>query len=130
MSLPQASTREDPSGTCDVAVVGGGILGLAVAREVIRSHRHLRVTVLEKESQVGLHQTGHNSGVIHAGIYYKPGSFKARVCASGARELYAYCVEHGIPVDRCGKVVVATSEHEIALLDELERRGVANGVRG
>jgi 2-hydroxyglutarate dehydrogenase len=86
--------------------------------------------VLEKESAVGRHQTSHNSGVIHAGIYYKPGSLKARLCVEGARELYSFCDDRGIDTQRCGKVIVATADHEIPLLDELERRAQTNGVEG
>src|SRR4051794_952398 len=115
---------------CDVAVVGAGILGLAAARELTRRNRDLRVAVLEKEDELGYHQTGHSSGVVHAGIYYTPGSLKARLCAAGARELYEYCEERGIPHERCGKVIVATTAAELPALAELERRGHANGVPG
>ena len=114
----------------DLAVIGAGILGLASARELLRRHPGLRVAVLDKERRIGQHQTGHNSGVIHSGIYYAPGSFKARLCVQGARELYAYCAEKGIPTDRCGKVIVASDEAELPRLDELMRRGLANGVEG
>src|SRR5918999_4234094 len=100
--------RADPAGECDVAVVGAGILGLAVARELLRRHPDLSVRVLEKEDGVGRHQTGHNSGVVHAGIYYAPGSLKARLCVEGARALYEYCGEHGIALERVGKLIVAT----------------------
>ncbi|MEA2365452.1 MAG: (S)-2-hydroxyglutarate dehydrogenase [Thermoleophilaceae bacterium] len=114
----------------DVAVVGGGIVGLASARELRRRHPELRIRVLEREERVGTHQTGHNSGVIHAGIYYAPGSLKARLCAEGARALYAFCDEHGVPYERSGKVIVARHEGELARLDELERRGRENAVPG
>jgi len=114
----------------DVAVVGAGILGLAVARELLRRHPRLAVCVLEKERRVAAHQTGHNSGVIHAGVYYPPGSLKARLCVQGAQELYAFCEQHGILHERCGKVIVARDASETSALDELERRGRANGVRG
>jgi L-2-hydroxyglutarate oxidase len=124
------STTADPEGDCDLVVVGAGILGLAVAREVTRRDPRLRVTVLEKEPEVGFHQTGHNSGVIHAGIYYTPGSLKARLCVAGAHELYEYCQQRGIEARQCGKVIVATGEQELPRLDELERRGQANGVPG
>jgi len=128
---PGPMMREaNPAGECDLAVVGAGIVGLAVARELSRRHPDLSLRVLEGESEVGFHQTGHNSGVIHAGIYYAPGSLKARLCVEGARELYAYCDEHAIPYQRSGKVIVATREDEIPALDELERRGRANGVPG
>jgi len=116
--------------TADIAVVGGGILGLAVARELGRRDPARRIVVLEREAQVGEHQTGHNSGVVHAGIYYAPGSLKARLCVEGVRELRAYCEERGIAYDACGKLIVALGEHELPGLDELERRGVANGVPG
>ena len=118
----------DPEADCDVAVVGAGIVGLATARALALGEGALRVTVLEREPEVGLHQTGHNSGVVHAGIYYEPGSLKARLCVEGARELYDYCEEHGVAHERCGKVIVARSEAELGALDELERRGRANGV--
>jgi 2-hydroxyglutarate dehydrogenase len=115
---------------CDVAVVGGGIVGLAVARELLKRNPRTALCVLERETQVGTHQTGHNSGVIHAGVYYTPGSLKARLCVEGAAELYEYCAERGIPVERGGKVIVATDSSELPRLEELERRGVANGVPG
>lgn len=114
----------------DLIVVGAGILGLAVARESLLRHPGLRVLVLEKEEQIGTHQTGHNSGVIHAGIYYAPGSLKARLCVQGSREIYAYCDEKNIPYERCGKLVVATDETELPRLEELHRRASANGVPG
>lgn len=120
----------DPAGECDVAVVGAGIVGLAVARELLARHPRLRVTVLEREPQIARHQTGHSSGVIHAGIYYKPGSLKARLCVEGSRRLYEYCEASGIETKVCGKVIVAASPDELPRLDELERRGRANGVDG
>ncbi len=118
----------DPRGECDLAIVGGGILGLAVARELHRRHPQSSITLLEREEEVGFHQTGHNSGVIHAGIYYKPGSLKARLCVEGAAEMYEFCQEHGVAHERCGKVIVALDESEVPGLDELERRGRENGV--
>ncbi len=126
----QPSPLPPPPASCDLAVVGAGIVGLAVARELARRHPHLDVCVLERESDVGLHQTGHNSGVIHAGIYYQPGSLKAQLCTQGARDLYAYCAEREIPHARSGKLIVATRSDELPGLDELERRGRANGVSG
>jgi L-2-hydroxyglutarate oxidase len=117
-------------GECDLAVVGGGILGLAVARELTRRRPGLSTAVLEREGQVGQHQTARNSGVVHAGIYYAPGSLKARLCVEGARELYAYCEEHGIPYRRSGKLIVARDASELGRLYELERRGRANAVPG
>jgi (S)-2-hydroxyglutarate dehydrogenase len=114
----------------DLVVVGAGIVGLAVAREVLRRHPGLRLMVVDRERQVGAHQTAHNSGVIHAGIYYKPGSMKARLCVEGARRMYEYCETRGIAAERCGKLVVAASLDELPRLDELERRARANGVPG
>jgi (S)-2-hydroxyglutarate dehydrogenase len=116
--------------TCDLAIVGAGILGLATARELLRRDPDLRVTVVEREDRVGVHQTGHNSGVVHAGIYYAPGSLKARLCVEGARELYAFCERHDIPVERCGKVIVALTPEELPGLDALEERGRRNSVPG
>jgi len=113
-----------------VAVVGAGILGLATARELLARDPGRKVVVLEREDEVAFHQTGHNSGVIHAGIYYAPGSLKARLCVSGARDLYEYCESHGIEARRCGKLIVATGEEELPRLDELERRATANEVPG
>jgi L-2-hydroxyglutarate oxidase len=113
-----------------VVVVGAGILGLATARELIARKPDREVVVLERESEVGFHQTGHNSGVIHGGIYYAPGSLKARLCVQGARDMYEYCERHRIEARRCGKLIVATSEKELPGLEELERRGRANEVPG
>jgi (S)-2-hydroxyglutarate dehydrogenase len=114
----------------DVVVVGAGILGLATARELLARRPDRRLVVLEREPEVGFHQTGHNSGVIHGGIYYAPGSLKARLCVQGARDMYEYCEQHGIEARRCGKLIVATREDELPGLDELERRGKANEVPG
>ncbi|HWH44555.1 MAG TPA: L-2-hydroxyglutarate oxidase [Thermoleophilaceae bacterium] len=114
----------------DFAVVGAGIVGLAVARELLARHPGAGLVVLEREQRTAAHQSGANSGVIHAGIYYEPGSLRARLCVEGARDLYAYCDEHGIPAQRSGKLVVALGEDELPRLSELERRGRANGVPG
>jgi len=114
----------------DVAVVGAGIVGLAVARELLMRHPGLSVAVLERESEVGQHQTGHNSGVIHSGVYYTPGSLKARLCVSGSALMFAYCDERGIPYEKCGKLIVAIRADELGRLDDLEQRGRANGVPG
>jgi L-2-hydroxyglutarate oxidase len=114
----------------DVAIVGAGILGLATARELLRRTPGARVLVLERERQLALHQTSHNSGVVHAGIYYAPGSLKARLCTEGRRALYDYCDEHGVAYEKCGKLIVAVVSSELRALDELERRGRANGVPG
>lgn len=112
----------------DVLIVGGGIVGLATAL-ALTTPRGLNVTVIEAEADVAQHQTGHNSGVIHSGLYYRPGSGKARLCVRGRELLYAFCQEHGIAHERCGKLVVAVEPRELAALDELERRGRANGLQ-
>jgi len=114
----------------DLTIIGGGIVGLASALEVVQRYPQLKLLVLEKEDRLAAHQTGHNSGVIHSGIYYKPGSLKAQTCVSGARELVAFCEQHDILYERCGKVVVATAAEELPRLEELFRRGTANGVAG
>jgi (S)-2-hydroxyglutarate dehydrogenase len=114
----------------NIVVIGGGIVGLAVAREITRRFPALRLLLVEKEERVACHQSGHNSGVIHSGVYYQPGSLKARLCVAGAAEMIAFCREHDIPHDVCGKVIVATSKEELPRLGELRRRGEANGVIG
>src|ERR1700687_2824539 len=113
----------------DVVVVGAGIVGLATARAVVRAHSDRSVVVLEKEPSVGAHQSGRNSGVIHAGVYYQPGSDKARLCTAGRVSMVQYCREHGIAHAVCGKVVVALDDADRNRLAELERRCAANGVR-
>jgi (S)-2-hydroxyglutarate dehydrogenase len=113
----------------EIAVVGGGIIGLAIAWRLTRSKQRSLI-VLEKEAGIARHQTGHNSGVIHSGIYYVPGSAKARTCIAGGRMLRDFCREHGIPVFACGKVIVATSEGELGALERLYQRGLENGVTG
>jgi L-2-hydroxyglutarate oxidase len=114
----------------DAIVVGGGIVGLATALALLRARPTTSLVVLEKEPRLGAHQTGHNSGVIHAGLYYKPGTLKASMCARGRVLLQKFCEEHGVHYERCGKVVVATSDQDLPRLDELERRGRANGLGG
>jgi L-2-hydroxyglutarate oxidase LhgO len=114
----------------DVTIIGGGIVGLAVALEITRRFPRLRLLLLEKEAQVGQHQSSHNSGVIHSGIYYKPESLKAKLCVEGARAMIDFCRAHGIPYQVCGKVIVATRKDEFAGLEELRRRGEANGLTG
>lgn len=114
--------------TRDAVIVGGGIVGLATARAL--ASRGRRVTVLEAEEGIARHQTGNNSGVIHSGLYYKPGSLKAENCVAGRDRLYELCETRDIPYERCGKLVVASDENEIPALDELERRGRANGLQG
>jgi (S)-2-hydroxyglutarate dehydrogenase len=113
---------------CDVAVIGAGIVGLAVGLQLIRKNPDLKVIILDKENEVASHQTGHNSGVIHSGLYYKPGSLKARLCVEGSAAMIRFCQDHAIPHDVCGKTIVATEEREIPGLNELLRRGRANGV--
>lgn len=115
---------------CDVAIIGAGIVGLAVGLQLVLKNPGLKVIALDKESQVASHQTGHNSGVMHSGLYYKPGSLKARLCVEGRAALIQFCEEHAIPHEICGKVIIATEESEIAGLHELLRRGRANGVSG
>lgn len=117
-------------GMYDVAVVGGGILGTATAMRLVQELPRCRVAVLEKETDVAQHQTGHNSGVIHAGIYYAPGSRKANLCTVGSRMLRRFCDDRGIPYEMCGKVVVAANEAQTPALRELMRRGAANGAEG
>ncbi|HBZ55548.1 MAG TPA: L-2-hydroxyglutarate oxidase [Syntrophobacteraceae bacterium] len=114
----------------DVVIIGAGIVGLATAMKLVAHHRKLKVAVVEKESGPARHQTGHNSGVIHSGLYYRPGSLKARTCVDGARQLREFCLDHKVPFEMCGKVVVATEPDEIPRLHELHRRGQANGVTG
>jgi L-2-hydroxyglutarate oxidase LhgO len=114
----------------DVLVIGGGIVGLATAWRLLQSRPGLRLGLLEKESTLGAHQTGHNSGVLHAGLYYRPGSEKARMSVTGLRQLVEFCREHGIAHEQCGKIVVATTEEELSRLDTLMERGTANGLQG
>jgi L-2-hydroxyglutarate oxidase LhgO len=116
--------------TYDIAVIGGGIVGLSFAMQVSEPFPGLRVVVLEKEAGVAQHQTGHNSGVIHSGVYYKEGSLKARLCVAGAREMVEFCSRHGIPHEVCGKLIVAVNSEEAARLDDLLARGLANGLVG
>src|ERR1044072_4662136 len=113
----------------DLTIVGGGIIGLATALQIGRTHPGLRLLLLEKEAQLARHQTGNNSGVIHSGLYYRPGSLKARSCVTGRKELIAFCDENKIPYEICGKVVVAASDAELPRLEELHRRGIANGLQ-
>lgn len=119
-----------PDRHCDIAIIGAGIVGLAVGLELVRQNPGLKIVVLEKEGEVAVHQTGHNSGVMHSGLYYKSGSLKARLCVEGVAAILQFCREHGIPHKICGKVVVATEEREIPVLEELLRRGRANGLPG
>jgi len=114
----------------DVIIVGGGIVGLATGWQLLQRRPGTRLLVIEKESAVASHQTGHNSGVIHSGLYYKPGSLRAKLCREGGEALIKFCEAEGVPYDRCGKVVVATREEEHPRLEELHRRGMANGLVG
>src|SRR5579862_8679223 len=102
----------------DVIIIGGGVVGLGVGLEITRRFPGKRLLVLEKEDRVARHQSGHNSGVIHSGVYYKPGSMKARLCVAGAAAMVDFCREHGIPHQVCGKVIVATSEEELPRLED------------
>ncbi|MET0895665.1 MAG: FAD-dependent oxidoreductase, partial [Acidimicrobiia bacterium] len=112
----------------DVVVIGGGIVGLATAHAVLTEHPQLRLALLEKEPGVARHQTGRNSGVIHSGIYYRPGSLKASTAVAGRLAMEQFCSGHGVPFERCGKVIVAVDPRELPRLAELERRAEANGV--
>jgi (S)-2-hydroxyglutarate dehydrogenase len=114
----------------NVVIIGGGVVGLGVALEITRRFPRLRLLLLEKEDRVARHQSGHNSGVIHSGVYYKPGSLKARLCVSGAAAMVEFCREHGIAHNVCGKVIVATHAEELPRLEELRLRGEANGLTG
>jgi len=114
----------------DIIIVGGGIVGLATALKVLQKKPGLKVLVIEKEEQLARHQTGNNSGVIHSGLYYKPGSLKARNCIQGYHLLISFCQAHGIPFELCGKIVVATDEKELPLLQTLYQRGEQNGLKG
>jgi L-2-hydroxyglutarate oxidase LhgO len=114
----------------DIAVVGGGIVGLSFAMQAASAFPRARILVLEKEDGLARHQTGHNSGVIHSGVYYKAGSLKARLCVAGAREMVDFCAHHAIPYEVCGKLIVATTAEEAARLDDLRSRGEANGLSG
>ncbi|MGD8485184.1 MAG: L-2-hydroxyglutarate oxidase [Chloroflexota bacterium] len=114
----------------DVAIIGAGIIGLATALRLLERRPDLSIVLLEKEATVASHQTGHNSGVVHAGLYYQPGSLKARLCREGKTELEAYCEAHGVPLERTGKLVVALEESELGRLHALKERAEANGVPG
>ncbi|XP_072170956.1 L-2-hydroxyglutarate dehydrogenase, mitochondrial-like [Diadema setosum] len=114
----------------DVCIVGGGIVGLATAQELIWRHPNLKLAVVEKENELSLHQSGHNSGVIHAGIYYTPGSLKAKLCVEGLNLAYQYCDKHNLPYKKCGKLIVAIKEEELPRLEALYKRGQENNVPG
>ena len=115
---------------CDVVIVGGGIVGLATAHRLLEARPQTRLRLLEKETKLAAHQTGNNSGVLHSGLYYKPGSDKAKLSVSGLQQMVAFCRNHGIAHEQCGKIVVATNEDELSRLDNLWQRGNANGLQG
>ncbi len=127
---PTGTHRHVETWSGDTVVIGAGIVGLAAAREILRRHPDQKLVILEKEDAIAEHQTGHNSGVIHSGIYYAPGSLKAKACVAGAKKLMEYCDEHEIPYQLCGKVIVATDESELPRLQALLERGQTNGVPG
>ena len=113
----------------DFAIIGGGIVGLATGMALVEKYPHARLVVLEKESSLAYHQTGHNSGVIHSGIYYKPGSLKAKLCREGSQSIVEFCQKYNIAHEVCGKVIVATQENELPLLENLYQRGLENGIK-
>jgi len=132
-SRPHSATlrsRRHKLSTPSSLIIGGGIVGLATARQLLRQHPGAQVTVLEKEAAPGQHQTGNNSGVLHCGLYYTPGSLKARLAVEGIREMVEFCSEHNVPHEVCGKLVVATNDTEVARMDKLLERGTANGLEG
>lgn len=126
--LPQVTKRFSSSNTFDLTIVGGGIVGCASAREIQLRYPDMKICVLEKENILAPHQSGHNSGVVHAGLYYVPGSFKAKLCREGLKKSYEYFDEHKIPYKKCGKLVVATSEDQLGRFDNLVERSELNGV--
>ena len=124
------STVISSSLSYDVVIIGAGIVGLATGLELCTRFPNILLAIVDKERTVGAHQTSHNSGVIHSGIYYQTGSLKARLCVSGATEMIRFCEEHGVPYELCGKIIVATTQDEISRLEELYRRGTENGLVG
>jgi (S)-2-hydroxyglutarate dehydrogenase len=119
-----------PDRSADLLIIGGGIVGLATALEAVTRFPQVRLIVLEKENQVAAHQTGHNSGVIHSGLYYRTGSLKAKNCVAGSASMKQFCRDHKVPFEECGKLVLATSAEEVPRLEQLHQRGIANGVPG
>jgi len=116
--------------TYDIIIIGGGIVGLATGMRLLEARPALKLLLLEKEPGLARHQTGNNSGVLHSGLYYRPGSEKARLSVEGLRQMVAFCRDHGIPYEQCGKIVVATSDDELPRLENLWQRGLANGLQG
>ena len=114
----------------DLIVIGGGIAGLATALKVNEKNPALKILVIEKEEKIAAHQTGNNSGVIHSGIYYKPGSLKAKNCIRGYHQLIEFCTEHQVPFELCGKIIVATAPEELSALENIFKRGQENGLDG
>ena len=112
----------------DIIVIGGGIVGTATAMKILQQKPQLKLLLIEEENSLAPHQTGNNSGVIHSGLYYKPGSLKAQNCVNGRNLMYRFCDENGIKYEKCGKLVLATNEHEREKLNELEKRGRENGL--
>ncbi|XP_033327108.1 L-2-hydroxyglutarate dehydrogenase [Megalopta genalis] len=127
-SQQPSSTSTDPCGTFDLVVVGGGIVGCATAREMMIRHPNLKMAIVEKESALAKHQTGHNSGVVHAGIYYVPGSMKAKLCVEGLKLSYEYFCKHNIPHNKVGKLIVAQNKDQVKRIDDLFDRGTKNNV--
>src|SRR5436190_19257636 len=119
-----------PEAKLDIVIIGAGIVGLSTAIHLTRDWSHVRLVVLEKENDIAQHQSGHNSGVIHSGVYYKPGSLKAKMCVEGAAAMVEFCREHNLPLQICGKVIVATTDEEMPRLQVLFERGQSNGVPG
>ena len=114
----------------DISIVGGGIVGLATAYKLQLEYPRLKIIVIEKEKELAFHQTGRNSGVIHSGLYYQPGSSRARNCLNGRKQLIAFAREHNIKYDLCGKIVLATNQKDIQILESLKKNGEENGLTG
>ena len=114
----------------DVCIIGAGLVGLSVGRALAEAYPGISQVIVEKEDEVAVHQSGHNSGVVHSGLYYKPGSLKARLCVEGRRELVEFCEQQDVPFRQSGKLVIATAASELDALDELQRRGTENGLTG
>src|SRR5713101_4229926 len=126
---PPADILPPVTHASDIAIIGGGIVGLATALSLSDRYPAARLVILDKEATIASHQTGHNSGVIHSGIYYKPGSLKARLCVEGGRLMKAFCTEHGIHWEPCGKLIVATDQGELGRLQSIHERGQVSGLK-